>query len=237
MRSVAELTRPGAFLLDLDGTLYPSTLGLERQIIPSLRRAVAEVLGKPLAEAIPIVQDLNKRYGYCVRGLEKEFGIDPHTVVDRTYRALDRTGIVLNQRLRDSLSVLARFAPVIVLTNSSRGHAEDALSRLGVLDLIHRIFAIEDVGFFLKPDTEVYVAVRSGLGIPFADIMYFDDSVRNLHSAWSLGVANCVLVGNGLAEPPLFWENHLRIRHYPPDHMMATHDLPALLSDIAQRLQ
>lgn len=225
---------PKQILLDLDGTLYPSTLGMERAIVPSLQRAAARALGLELDDALPVIHELNKRYGYCVRGLAAEHGIDPEIVVHETYRDIDRSGIACDIELRDALELLSGLAPVTILTNSSRAHAYDVLDRLGVGQLGLAVAAIEDVGFYLKPDNEVYLSIRESTGYAFAEMLYFDDSVRNLHSGWMAGM-KCVLVHNGLASPPMFWENHLRIEHLPPEHIASTYDLPKYIREFVER--
>jgi putative hydrolase of the HAD superfamily len=218
-------------LFDLDGTLYPSWVGTEREIIPSLRAEVRQSLDLSEDEAVALIRQMSRKYGYSIKGLiEEQLVADPVALVERIYGRIDRSKIQPRPQLTTAFSQLGATHRVVVLTNSSRGHAEDVLRRLELHDYVQVIFGIQDIGYELKPARNVYLRVGQALGVDPAEFIYFDDSVRNLHTAWKMG-SRCILVGNGLAEPPYFWENHLRVKHLPPDHIESTFDLPTFLHD------
>lgn len=215
-------------LFDLDGTLYPSTVGTEREIIPAIIHEVGSQLQLSPADATRLVHALNRQYGYCVRGLAAEHGLDPSVLVDRIYSHVDRSKILDNARLSAALAAFSAKGPVAVLTNSSRGHANDVLRRLGVPPGTATVLGIEEIDYHLKPANESFLIAASKLECDPSQFIYFDDSIRNLHAAWQMG-AECILVGNGMVEPPMFWENHLRVAHLAPDHVESTHDISAFL--------
>lgn len=218
-------------LFDLDGVLYPSWVGTEREIIPSLRAEVRQSLDLSEAEAAALISQMSRTYGYSIRGLvEEKLVTDPVAMVERIYGRIDRSRIKKQPRLAAAFSRLDGRHRIVVLTNSSRGHAEEVLRRLELDGYVQRVFGIQDIGYELKPARSVYLGVAEALGVDPTQFIYFDDSVRNLHTAWKMG-SRCVLVGNGLAEPPYFWENHLRIKHLAPKHMESTFDLPLFLDE------
>lgn len=136
------------FVFDLDGTLYPSTVGTEKQIIPALLRVVGASLGTDGHETRQIVHDLNRRYGYCVRGLTAERHIDPSELVERIYAEIDIDQVVVNEALSAALCELSRFGHIAILTNSSRGHADKILRRLSIRDHVSTIIGIQDLEYF-----------------------------------------------------------------------------------------
>jgi putative hydrolase of the HAD superfamily len=218
-------------LFDLDGVLYPSWVGTEREIMPALRAEVRQSLNLSDDEAAALISQMSRRYGYSIKGLVVEQLVtDPVAVVERIYDRIDRSKIKRQPRLAKVFSQLGAWYRVVVLTNSSRGHAEDVLRRLDLYDYVQAVFGIQDIGYELKPARRVYLRVGQALGVDPAEFIYFDDSVRNLHAAWKMG-SRCILVSNGLAEPPYFWENHMRIKHLAPVHMESTFDLPTYLHD------
>lgn len=221
-------------LFDLDGTLYPSSIGTEREIIPALLAEVGIELGLSQPETKKLTHRLSRQYGYSVRGLIVE-GLtrNPEDLVERIYSRIDKSRIAHNDVLSCALADRSEDSIIAVLTNSSRGHAENVLQRLGVRDHINHVFGIQDVDYKLKPDSSVYLTVAAELGVDPRQFVYFDDSIRNLHAAWKMG-SRCILVSNSLAEFPYFWENHLRIRHYPPEHIESTFDLPGFLQEDAE---
>lgn len=220
-------------MLDLDGTLYPSSFGLEREIVPRIRSVAAEWLNVDWTTAVATIQDLNRRYGYCVRGLATEFGIDPAAFVERVYADIDRSAIHRNDRLRSALTGLADGGwQIVVATNSGTSHSHEVMERLGIESTVRFLHAIEDAGYFLKPDERFFASLEARTA-GLTGSIYCDDSVRNLHIGWYFGM-DCVLVDNQMAREPYFWENHLRIQHLPPDHFGSTRDLPAFLESLAE---
>lgn len=222
------------FVFDLDGTLYPSTVGIERRIIPALRAVLSRRLGMSLKETVDLIHALNRQHGYCIRGLGATGLIDPGSVIEEVYAEVDRSEIARNQELASALSALREHGRIAVLTNCSRGHADDVLDRLGFREHIDNVLGIQDTEYYLKPDNEAYLNAARALDTDPGCFIYFDDSVRNLHAAYQMG-SRCVLVSNGMTEPPMFWENFLRIAHFAPDHMQSTFDLPAFLGRVVER--
>ncbi len=216
-------------LFDLDGTLYPSSFGTEREIIPSLLNEVAALLEMDAAESKDLVSRMSRLYGYSIRGLVEENLVeDPAALVERIYANIGKPKIRRNDELAEVFANLDQNYQVAILTNSSRGHAEEVLGNLGVRERVDRIFGIQDVGYTLKPERSVYLDVARALDCDPVNFVYFDDSIRNLHAAWKMG-SRCVLVANGMAESPYFWENHMSIKHLPPEHIESTFDLPEFL--------
>ncbi|GIL86726.1 hypothetical protein Vretifemale_14970 [Volvox reticuliferus] len=103
--------------------------------------------------------------------------------------------------------------PKYILTNANRMHAECVLARLGLIDCFQGLFYFENVmelaashgfdvshGVLCKPNPRIYQLVAEQLGVGLSDVIFFDDSARNLASAHALGTTT-VLVGNDKLSP------------------------------------
>ncbi len=207
-----------SIVFDLDGTLYRTGEPLETQIIPAIWAVAADVLGVPVEEAAREVRRLNVEFGYCPIGFEKVHGLSAIEFIDRVYARVDRSAVHRDDELVATLSALAASRPIFILTNSARRHAREVVEKIGISESISAIFSIEDSAFNLKPDRRAFEACMAGVGMAPAEILYFDDSVRNIQAAWRLGMKT-VLVSNGMAQAPLFYEMHIRIHHTAPDYV------------------
>ena len=68
-------------VFDLDGTLYSSVAGMERQIIPAIQSLASEMLSLPVSETISLLSLYKEKYGHAVVGLREHHNIDP-TIID-----------------------------------------------------------------------------------------------------------------------------------------------------------
>lgn len=231
------LSRWQALVFDLDGTLYRTPTPLEKQIVPAIWAVAAEVLGVSIREAAVAVRKYNDQYDYCVHGFEKHHGVTAAEFIDRVYSRVDRSEIQPDPELRLALVKLAQEANLYVLTNSGQRHASAALERVGIADLFKEILSIEKTGFMLKPHRQAYEICADRVGCAPSEVIYFDDSVRNVQSAWRQGF-QAVLISNGVAKAPLFYEMHIEVEHFPPPYAKAaTHRLLEFLQQMPMILQ
>jgi putative hydrolase of the HAD superfamily len=215
LREALRAGKIDAFLFDLDGTLYSSTAGLEDQIRPGMRRRVSELLGKDEDEARELMVRYRSEYGHGVLGLQVEHGIDPERFLADVFDRLDRSVIEPYPGLPKILAAAAERVELFLITNSNRSHAEAVLSLLGVRSHFARVFAIEDAGYRLRPRPDGYQVFLKATGYQPSAVAAFDDSYLNLEVANQMGMYT-VLVSNGLAPYPDFWEMHRRERHGAP---------------------
>lgn len=215
LREALRAGQVGAFLFDLDGTLYSSTAGLEDQIRPGMRRRVSELLGISEDEARELMMHYRSEYGHGVLGLQAEHSIDPERFLADVFDRLDRSVIEPYPDLPRVLAAAAERVELFLITNSNRSHAEAVLSLLGVRSHFARVFAVEDAGFRLRPQPDGYQKFLKVTGYQPSAIAAFDDSYLNLEVANQMGMYT-VLVSNGLVPYPDFWEMHRRERHSAP---------------------
>lgn len=219
-------------VFDLDGTLYSSKAGMEFKIKPRMWSCLAEELNISVKKAHKLLWQCIQDYEDEAIGLQERFGIDPDKFYQTVYDGLDVSGVRLYEGLPDRLRQLSLKIPISLITNSNKTHAYRILKKLGLYEFFTSVFSFEDNNYVRKPDKRAFDALVEKLGISPKEILYFDDSMPNLWTAYKMGIFT-VLVSNQLAEPPMFMEMHMRVRHEVPEFVdYATHDIVATLSEI-----
>lgn len=207
---------------DLDGTLYSSNAGIERQIVPAIHKVTKSKFNLSSEEAGNLLSKYNDQYGYFVHGFEKHHNVPAKDFINEVYMNIDRSGVSAYDGLKESLELLSSFTEkLIVFTNCAKIHAEKILDIVGIYKLFNLIIGIEDLDFLLKPDLKAYKKFLEISNVHPEEILYFDDSVRNIQSAWKLNI-DSILVSNGIVQEPYFWEMHLMIEHTAPYYAKAS---------------
>ncbi|MFC1425958.1 HAD-IA family hydrolase [Streptacidiphilus sp. N1-12] len=183
-----------ALVFDLDGTLYPSLPDLERQYKESLRFTAMSVANCSAAAADSILHAMRAAGQHAVEGLARLSGTDPNVLLEEIYFRLDLAGIREDRGLASVLSILASRIRLLVLTNSSRGHAERVLDRLGLGCLPIRTYGMEDADFKQKPDPVVYRKLLLSETLTPTQLLYFDDASANIDTACSMGISTVHIV-------------------------------------------
>lgn len=86
-----------------------------------------------------------------------------------------------------------QFNGLFLLSNTSAIHAKDYFQyRIGeeqknLFDLFDRLFLSFEMGL-VKPDAAIYQQVSKEIGVPFEDIIFFDDNLFNIETAKRLGI-------------------------------------------------
>jgi putative hydrolase of the HAD superfamily len=201
-------------LLDLDNTLYDPACGLLSAGDQLITQFIACRLGLPEDEADRLRTRTWREYGATARGLEVEFGIP-----QREFFAGSIERCPINEYVRPwpELAVMLARLPqrALVFTNATEAYARRVLERLGVADLIERIFDIEFMDGRPKPERAGYERLLQELGMPARRVALVDDTEANLAPAAELGMVTIRLGGDAPAPP------HLHL----PDLL----DLPRLL--------
>lgn len=188
-----------AFLFDFDGTLYPSSAGIERQIKKRFRFFAQRHLGISEIEVRNLLHLYRKEYRSSVLGLMEHHQVDPHQFYEEIYGGIDITHMTPRPGLKGALRELSQNAPLYILSNSNRSFVQRGLSHLGLRDYFTKICTVEDHGFIRKPHNEAYIATLEVIGSPAEEVCMFDDIASSLMAAKSLGFTT-VLVWNGLRE-------------------------------------
>lgn len=196
-----------AVVFDLDGTLYPSRPQIHDEIKRRTVSVAARLLRLEPAQARTLLRGYRVRYGSSVIGLERHHGIDGSQFLEEVYAALDARAVQPCADLAVEVVRLAARVRVCVLTNSCVSYGERALRQLGLSQVVREVYGAQSFGYLRKPDASPFHGVAGALGMPARQLLMFDDSVSNLEQAHACGLAT-VLVSNGLAQPPWFWELH-----------------------------
>lgn len=189
--------RAKAIIFDFDGTLYPSSAGIESQIKQRFRMCAQKRLNLPEREVQKLLHQYRTEYRSSILGLQERHGVDPFEFYEELYGGLDISTMFPKPNLREVLERLARRVPLYVFSNSNRSFVLRGLSHLGFGDYITDVFTVEDNNFIRKPHREVYVATIKRLGVLVESIWMFDDIPSSLKTAKEVGFST-VLVGNGL---------------------------------------
>ena len=103
-----------------------------------------------------------------------------------------------------------------VLTNCAEKQAKESLAALGLLDAFDGVFGADAMGNTCKPSVEAFRKVQKiAGGFDYARTAFFEDSVKNLAAAKTLG-ATTVLVASATAR-----EEGTRSDGFEPDHVVA----------------
>lgn len=186
-------------LLDFDGTLYPSSSGIEKQIKSRFRMCARKRLNVSDKEIRKLLTKYRKEYKSSILGLKADYGIDPHDFYEELYGGLDVSLMSPKPGISEALEMLSQKIPLHVFSNSNKTFVKRGLDYLGLEKYIDQIFTVEDNNFIRKPNREVYEATINRVGVEPDKICMFDDIPSSLKMAKKVGFLT-ILVGNGLRE-------------------------------------
>jgi putative hydrolase of the HAD superfamily len=209
------MSRFSAWVFDLDNTLYP-VAAIYDEIGARMTAYIARALSLEDSEALALRERYFHQYGATVVGLATHHGIDAHDFLADVHNA-DYSVLSPDAELAELIEALPGRR--IIFTNGSGGHAERALTRLGLADVFETIVDIETCGLTPKPQREAYERLIEQCGIDPRETLLVEDTLRNLEPAHALGFTTA-LVGPVHPEPR------------PPyvDHW--AHDVKTLLREI-----
>lgn len=205
-------------LFDLDGTLYSSKSGIEFQIPSMMVKHTANVLSIEKEEAKVLLRKYREEFKSSVLGLEKFHGVNPTEFYKLVYDDIDISPIEKYDGLQHHLEQLSKVVKLHLLTNSNSTHASRVLKILEVEQYFESVFSVEFANFIRKPNPQAYeIAIRNMNATP-SEIINIDDSFLNLKVANEIGL-HTILVSNGIAEAPMFWEMHKKVFHEAPNYV------------------
>eukprot|EP00798_Chlamydomonas_sp_ICE-L_P000170 gene170-1693_t len=135
--------------------------------------------------------------------------------------------------------------PKYVFTNADKKHTDICLNRLGIADIFQGIHHFESLmadadaaglctsehPVMCKPAAESYELVLKHMGLEAADVVFFDDSVRNIASAHKVGMMT-VLVGKDTVVPESMADFAVVDLHALPSILPELFDQPGLVQDV-----
>lgn len=235
-----------ALLIDLDDTLYrcEQVPHLVRQAIQAY---ISNHLGVPKDQVEAFTLNLYMQYGTTLAGLVANgHSIDYdewHKAVH--YGLLDYDSLLKPDiNLRELLCSMA--VPKYVLTNADRVHAQKCLARLGISDCFQGIFDFEwamahgetrglltkEHPVLCKPTHSVYQLALEEMGFQAHEVLFFDDSRRNIQAAHEVGLMTCLVGTDQLAAGA---DLAIVNMHHLPDTMPELLDQPGLVHDRHER--
>ncbi|MGH8887301.1 MAG: HAD-IA family hydrolase [Egibacteraceae bacterium] len=223
-----------AVVFDLDGTLYPSRPQIHDEIKRQTLSVAARLLHLEPAQARTLLRGYRVRYRSSVIGLERHHGVDGTQFLHEVYAEFDTRAIQPYADLAVEVERLAMRVRVCVLTNSSVSYGGRVLRQLGLSQVVGEVYGAESFGYLRKPHAAPFRGVAGALRMPARQLLMFDDSALNLERAHACGLAT-VLVSNGLAQPPWFFQLH-RGHPVPAPSFIdgSCHDLVGFLRAINQ---
>jgi putative hydrolase of the HAD superfamily len=161
----ADLRHVETWLFDLDNTLYPEALALQKRY---------------LAE-----------HGLTLRGLMTHHGVDPD-VYHATFHDVPLDCLEVDEALKRALARLPGRR--LIFTNSDDVHTGRVVEALGLTGLFDAVFHIGSADFAPKPSPLAFQRILAAHDIDPAVTAFFEDSEHNLEPAAALGMTT-VLVG------------------------------------------
>lgn len=201
-------------LFDLDNTLYPASSQLLHHIGERIGVYIQNFLGVGEDEALRLRQRYSAEFGTTLSGLQAYHAVDIeeylryiHDITTETFLAVD---VELDRLLGEVQGTKAIF------TNSPLDHAQRVLKTLNIAQHFSHIFDLRFANFQPKPALAGYHLALDVLCVPASDVIFLEDTARNLAPARELGMTT-ILIGEEAEDVPLSAD------HVAPDILAALH--------------
>ena len=185
MKTSINLSNIETWIFDLDNTLYHSSLNLFSQIDKRMSAYVADFLGVSRSEAYKIQKGFFREHGTTLRGMMNCYDMEPEPYLNYVHD-IDFSIVKPDMKLINALNNLS--GRKIVFTNATEKYAKKIITRLGVNPNIEKIFDITAANYIPKPNPIVYDQFIEKFNINPTKAIMFEDMVRNLLPAASLGM-------------------------------------------------
>lgn len=182
---LSRLRRTGAWIFDLDNTLYPSSAGMFEKIDRRMCAFIADYLAIDAAAAYRVQKSYFREHGTTLKGLMDRHGMDPGPYLEYVH-AVDLEGVAPAPVLAQALARLP--GRKLVFTNASAHHARRILARLGIEAFFDGIFDIAAADFIPKPDPGAYAKLVRDFALEPAATVMVEDVARNLGPAAAIGM-------------------------------------------------
>ena len=173
-------------LFDLDNTLYPESLGMDRDIVMRMNAYVAKLMGISKHLALALRREHAKRYGTTLEWLIAEHGFtDSEDFFAAVHPEGEEYCISGDPGLARALDAVD--LPKAILTNSPSEHAHRVLRKLGVADRFAAVYDIRFNALRGKPHAEAYRRACNASGVAVEEVLFVDDMPKYVRGFLDLG--------------------------------------------------
>lgn len=174
-------------LIDLDDTVYPSSIGVWPFLMKRIYNYMREVVGIPPHLVDETRDRLFYQYGTTLKGLQHEYGTDMQDYLVYVH------DVDLSDYFKPDPALQACLAALPhtkwIFTNASRSHAENVLGLLGVRSYFLGIIDVVDTAPWCKPERQSFEVALELAGSPDPrHCLFVDDRAPNLDTARALGM-------------------------------------------------
>jgi putative hydrolase of the HAD superfamily len=179
------------WIFDLDNTLYSHEAKVWPQVDERITLFLSELFGLDGLSSRALQKYYYQRYGTTLKGLMEEHGVDPDHFLDFAHQ-IDLSLLDPNPDLGEAIAALP--GRKLILTNGSRGHAENVAGKLGILHHFEDIFDIVEAGFLPKPERATYENFLAKHSVDPGRAAMFEDIEKNLIVPSALGMKTVLIV-------------------------------------------
>ncbi len=181
-------------IFDLDNTLYPETSQMNAGVGGRILGFAAQFYNLPLDQAAKIRREALKIHGTTLGWIKAGGFTDVEEYFAYVHPASEIEELDFDEKLAPFLDGLAQDK--IILTNSSREHAEHVLDFLQVRDRFHPVICdIRMNNFKGKPDPLSYQRALEHIGGTVTDTLFIDDYSVYVKGYAAIG-GTAVMVGS-----------------------------------------
>ena len=213
-----DLTERGAWVFDLDNTLYPARCKLFTQVEVRIRDYVAGFLGIDPDAAYRLQKAYFREHGTTLRGMMHHHRMAPAPFLAYVHD-IDLSPVPPDPALDRALGRLK--GRKIVFTNGSAEHAQKVMERVGVARHFEAVFDIEAAGYVPKPEPRIYDELVRRHDLDASATVMVEDLARNLVPAAEMGMTTVWVRGaeeiSGLGLPNPDSETLAAIDHVVDD--------------------
>jgi putative hydrolase of the HAD superfamily len=223
---ITRLTHVETWIFDLDNTLYSHEARVWPQVDDRITLFLTELFGLDGLSARALQKYYYHRYGTTLKGLMQEQGVSPTEFLDFVHQ-IDLTDLDPDPMLGQAIARLP--GRKLILTNGSRGHAENVSGKLGILHHFEDIFDIADAGFTPKPEPLAYDIFLKRHGVNPKRAVMFEDIAKNLLVPHMLGMGTVLVLPR---TPDPYRESFEQMAATESHVDFMTHDLTGFLGRI-----
>ena len=188
-------------VFDLDATLYYAGNAIEELSDKKVCTYFVDKLHITLSQAQDLIAELRKKYKYETEAINKELPFSKYDFVEYICD-LDMSILPTNKELDNLLSQIPN--PKYILTDSTSKHVKDTLKQIAVSEKhFQGICDAHIMSYTFKHSLEGYNKFFEHFLLKPEDCIMFEDSLKNLEVAKSLGMTT-VLISPNIKEKPTF---------------------------------
>jgi len=192
------LIAPRLWLFDLDDTLHSASHAMFSTIDSRMTDYLERHLELERSEANRLRRLYWQRYGATLLGLVRHHGVDPHHFLAETHDFDVAAHVRAERGLARTLARLP--GRKVLLTNAPRRYADIVLNQIGLASSFSRQVPVEGMrvhgAWRPKPSRSMLATQLAREGVPGARAVLVEDSLANLKSAKSLGLATVLVTGH-----------------------------------------